>query len=119
MRQERSKYLSLIGSLIGAALGIIGTSVNHALKNRDFKKILHAIELQNSLQEDLFNELQRRDLQEEQVSVKEAVEDREGEQQTLLQRMQHQAKVQAMCTAAVTCIVMLVTLPLVLRFCGN
>lgn len=47
MRQERTKYLSLLGSLIGAALGIIGTSINHALKNRDFKKILQAIEVQS------------------------------------------------------------------------
>lgn len=38
----------MIGSIIGACLGIIATSVNHALKRKDFKAIAHLIETQNN-----------------------------------------------------------------------
>jgi hypothetical protein len=38
----------VIGSIIGACLGIIATSVNHALKRKDFKAIAHLIETQNN-----------------------------------------------------------------------
>lgn len=51
MRQEKTKYLSLIGSIVGALLGIIGTSINHAMKRNDFKKILEAIETSSQSQE--------------------------------------------------------------------
>lgn len=47
LRQEKTKYLSVIGSIIGAALGIIATSINHALKRRDFKELAKMIESQN------------------------------------------------------------------------
>lgn len=46
LRQEKTKYLSLILSIVGALLGIIGTTVNHSLKMKDFKKILDTIQVQ-------------------------------------------------------------------------
>lgn len=46
MRQEKTKYLSVIGSIIGACLGIIATSINYALKRKDFKEIAKMIENQ-------------------------------------------------------------------------
>ena len=44
LRQEKTKYLSLLGSLVGALLGVIATTINYALKKSDFKRILEAIE---------------------------------------------------------------------------
>lgn len=47
MRQEKTKYLSIIGSVVGAVLGIIATSINHALKMRDVRQLVKIIETQN------------------------------------------------------------------------
>lgn len=43
-RQEKTKYLAALGSVAGALLGIIATTINYALKKNDFKRILEAIE---------------------------------------------------------------------------
>lgn len=46
VRQEKLKYISLIGSLIGAALGIIATSVNHSIRQRDLNNLTKSLEKQ-------------------------------------------------------------------------
>ena len=48
LRQEKTKYLSIILSIFGALLGIIGTSINHAMKMKDFKQILNVIQAQQA-----------------------------------------------------------------------
>ncbi|XP_054159545.1 mitochondrial potassium channel-like [Oppia nitens] len=48
VRQEKTKYLSMLGTIIGACLGIIATSVNHAFKRRDFKELAKMIETSNA-----------------------------------------------------------------------
>jgi hypothetical protein len=53
LRQEKTKYLSLIGSVAGAILGIIATSINHALKMKDVKQLVKAIETQNAVNTEL------------------------------------------------------------------
>ena len=136
MRQEKTKYLSLLGSLIGAALGIIGTSINHALKNRDFKKILAAIESKNHKEQSAFNEVEHRpnepsndsDIVEKVSSrviaqVNEREKPREAE---IFQRigesessLQYRMKVNAICTVTATYILIAVTLPLIMRLCGD
>ena len=52
LRQEKTKYLSLLGSLVGALLGVIATTINYALKKSDFNKILEAIENQSRIQQE-------------------------------------------------------------------
>ena len=44
-------------SIAGALLGIVGTTVNHSLKMKDFKKILAAIQEQQRLQSQQHSEL--------------------------------------------------------------
>lgn len=39
-RAERTKYWSIIGSVVGAAIGIIGTSVNNYLRMRELKGLV-------------------------------------------------------------------------------
>lgn len=39
-REERTKYWSITASLIGALLGIIGTSIGNELRMRKFKDML-------------------------------------------------------------------------------
>lgn len=62
VRQEKTKYLSLMGSLVGALLGILGTSINHAMKNKEMKKILEAIEASYANQEELVKRLQENNM---------------------------------------------------------
>jgi hypothetical protein len=138
MRQEKTKYLSLMGSLIGAALGIIGTSINHALKNKDFKKILQAIQSHKDTEQSDFNEgehdmnllskdviedvvkevssrmIQHMDKQEQQPQSE--IMDRIRESESILQ---HQMRLNAICTITATYILIAVTLPLISRLCGN
>ena len=39
-RAERTKYWSVVGSIIGAAIGIIGSSINNFLKTKELKGIV-------------------------------------------------------------------------------
>lgn len=40
VRAERTKYWSIIGSIVGAAIGIIGTSINNYLRMRELKGLV-------------------------------------------------------------------------------
>ena len=46
IRQEKLKYISLIGSVIGALLGIIATSINHSIRKRDLNSLTRSLEKQ-------------------------------------------------------------------------
>lgn len=39
-RTERTKYWSIIGSMVGACIGIVGASLNNYLRNRELKRIV-------------------------------------------------------------------------------
>lgn len=136
MRQEKTKYLSLLGSLIGAALGIIGTSINHALKNRDFKKILQAIESQSNKEHAVFNEVEHHSegtlsdsdvIDKISARVIAQIDERQKPQEAeIIQRieesersLQHQIKVNALFTVTATYILIAVTIPLIMRLCGD
>lgn len=40
-RTERTKYWSIMGSMIGATIGILGASLNNYLRNRELRRIVH------------------------------------------------------------------------------
>lgn len=46
VRQEKLKYISLIGSVIGAVLGIIATSINHSIRQRDLANLSKSLQRQ-------------------------------------------------------------------------
>lgn len=55
-RAERTKYWSIIGSVIGATIGIVGSSVNNYRRNRELRNLVHdsaagGADLRNSVSE--------------------------------------------------------------------
>lgn len=138
IRQEKTKYLSLMGSLIGAALGIIGTSINHALKNKDFKTILLAIESQSHKQHSDFNGEKHNPnlLSQNNDDIVEKVSSRVIEHlvknkvphdgSEIMERisatesiLHHQVNRTAIYTATASYILIALTVTLITRLCGN
>ena len=101
--------MSLIGSLVGAALGIIGTSINYAFKNKDIQKLMEAVQ-QSSHREhrEDFSGAKDANLREvfEEWSANFASEHK-AERQTqsdLLATIDQRIKVHAVCCLVVTCL---------------
>ena len=131
MRQEKTKYLSLIGSIIGAALGIIGTSINHAMKRNDFKKILEAIETSNQSQELLVKRViedakevsyappQEHKIEAQTVNAESLETQIESLIQTTENNLEFKMKMNALTTVTVLYALIAVTLPLIMKLTGD
>lgn len=46
-RAERTKYWSVVGSIIGAAIGIVGSSINNFLKTKELKGMVTDVNIKN------------------------------------------------------------------------
>ena len=135
VRQEKTKYLSLIGSIVGALLGIIGTSVNHAMKRSDFKRILEAIESSSQNQQQLVEKVLQdvketttplpSESQEEETNQvnschKESLENQiESLIQTTESNLEFKMKMNALTSVAVLYALIAVTLPLIMKFISD
>lgn len=131
MRQEKTKYLSLIGSIIGALLGILGTSINHAMKRNDFKKIIDAIETSTQSQELLVKKViedvkevtPTSTSSESSSDTIQAKEDLESQIQSLIQttesNLEFKMKMNALTTVTVLYALIAITVPLIFKFIGD
>jgi len=138
LRQEKTKYLSLIGSIVGALLGVIGTSINHAMKRSDFKKILEAIETQeilvmkaiedakdvsSSANEDQSSPASDKENQSQGQSITTVSEDFESQLQSLIQttenNLEFKMKMNALTTVAVLYALIAVTMPILFKLTGD
>lgn len=144
LRQEKTKYLSIILSIFGALLGIIGTSINHAMKMKDFKQILNTIQAQQAQlnggslnnegnesisrnvvlaqSRDKLEEVKRKKklLQEQNEKLEEEIRSRNQELSKLIHdtgsNLEYKMKLNALATVAVTYALIAVTVPLFLKF---
>src|ERR1700761_6522155 len=108
-----------MGSIIGACLGIIGTSINYGLKKRDIQKLVHMIEVQNSQK----NSSDSQTIEEETVVP---IEVKSSETQTEIRsdkiveiisstesNLEYKMKVNSLMTVVTTYALIAITLPLI------
>ena len=145
LRQEKTKYLSVIGSIIGALIGIIGSSINNAMKMKEFKNIvLSSIQAQqlsssgymaegigkssnNSVLAQSSEELgeiekKRQILEEQHAKLGEEIRKRDQELSNLIHEtgsnLEYKMKINALATVAVIYASIAVTIPLLIKFFG-
>ena len=128
LRQEKTKYLSVIGSIVGACLGIIGTSINYGFKKRDFNRMLNLIETQNSefnrVTESRLKPLEAEQSQPIPMTSKNSMQtqtehiNEETIVETILNtgsNLEYKMKVNTLATVVLTYALIAVTIPLILR----
>ena len=116
-----------MGSIIGACLGIIGTSINYGLKKRDIQKLVHMIEVQNSQNHSLSLNASDSETKIEEKTVF-PIEVKSTETQTEIRsdkiveiisstesNLEYKMKVNSLMTVVTTYALIAITLPLILR----
>ncbi|RWS21405.1 hypothetical protein B4U80_06460 [Leptotrombidium deliense] len=129
LRQEKSKYLSLIGSVVGALLGIIATSINHALKMKDFKQLVKAIETKNVsltsvVEDEQFTDKEIQvatlDVTGAKVLIQENLEESNKKIEEIMlnaeTNLEYRMKINAIVTVVMTYALIAVTIPLIMKF---
>lgn len=132
LRQEKTKYLSVIGSVVGAGLGIIGTSINYGFKRRDFNKMLQLIETHNSelsrTAQDMPTSGQSPQGQEvvRPVQLDTSTQTTQLKEETIVEtilntesNLEYKMKVNSLATVVLTYALIAVTLPLILKAFGQ
>ncbi|KAI1301657.1 hypothetical protein HDE_02767 [Halotydeus destructor] len=134
LRQEKSKYLSLVGSVVGAFLGVVGASINHSVKMKDFKKVLEVIEGQNALylarenfadenmsNADTMSAETTAQVDEVPITFNQPFDDAKLAQLLLVTQnnIDHRMRQNLLVTVAATYALLVITIPLILKFTGN
>ena len=136
LRQEKTKYLSLLGSLVGALLGVIATTINYALKKSDFKRILEAIENQSRIQQEAValivpsddprsksNDQKSQVLADEQKQLLMKNEEKQAQLAELIETsrsdLEYKMKVNTIIIVAASYALIAVTMPLIFKIFGD
>lgn len=123
-RQEKTKYLAALGSVAGALLGIIATTINYALKKNDFKKILQAIESRPEPQVILVPEKANSSIVEPvdtkiQEQIVELIDTLRTTHESSQSDLEYKTKVNAIIIVATSYALIALTMPLIFKMFGG
>ncbi|CAG2106755.1 unnamed protein product [Medioppia subpectinata] len=130
LRQEKTKYLSMFGTIVGACLGIIAASINHAFKRRDFKELAQMIELTKNYKLEVTNTSIPDTVREEtpvlveKTSIQTQTDNRNEDKIVEIitnteSNLEYKMKVNSLTTVVATYALIAITLPIIIRFLGD